>query len=934
MKVKSFVALDLETTGLDLKNDAIIEIGAIRFNLHRVEGEWETLIHPGRRIPPFITQLTGITEQMVINAPSIQDVILDLEHFIGNSPIVGHNVKFDAAFLRRYKICRLNDLIDTYDMASVMLPGASRYNLGALSEALSILQPVKHRALDDAKATRGIFLRLYEEILQLPLPILAEIVRLGEEIDWGGQIPFSLALQERHSETVNAQEVREVSRGALFSTQSDRPIAPLMPNPEPVKLDTEEVASILEPGGEFAHHFPEYEYRTQQVEMLRAITDALSDSHHLMVEAGTGVGKSIAYLIPAAMWAIKNNQRVIISTNTINLQDQLIHKDIPDLQAALKWNIRATVLKGRSNYICPRRLENMRRRGPNTPDEMRVFAKVLVWLQWTKTGDRGELNLNSPAERLAWMRLSAEDENCTAENCIKHTGGRCPYYQAHLAAQSAHIIIVNHALLLADVAANNRVLPEYNYLIIDEAHHLEDAVTDALSFHITQRDIERTIKELGGPTSGVLGWLLSATGSILDPSEYAALNQLVQRITDYAFQFDNLAREFFHSIDYFLSEQRDGRQIGKYPQQERILPATRKQPSWENVEIAWEETQQPLKLLLKNLANTVQGVGEIIDTMGEEDQDLFGALSGVLRDLNDINNNLDGLVFTPESDRVYWAEAQPNNNFLSLHAAPLHIGQMMERYLWHEKESVILTSATLTTAGKFDYMKGRLNAIDADEIALGSPFDFENSTLLYLVNDIPEPSDYRGHQNIIENCIISLSKAIGGRTLVLFTSYDQLRRTSKKITPVLSKENILTFVQGDGASPHVLLENFRTTDRAILLGTRSFWEGVDIPGDALSSVVIAKLPFDVPSDPIIAARSEMFEDSFYQYTLPEAILRFRQGFGRLIRTQYDRGIVVILDRRVLTKQYGRFFIESLPACTIQNGRLSDLPRLAQQWLNI
>jgi len=247
---------------------------------------------------------------------------------------------------------------------------------------------------------------------------------------------------------------------------------------------------------------------------------------------------------------------------------------------------------------------------------------------------------------------------------------------------------------------------------------------------------------------------------------------------------------------------------------------------------------------------------------------------------------------------------------------------------------VILTSATLTAAGEFDYLRGRLSAVDADELALGSPFDFETAALLYLVNDIPEPNDRNGHQRSIETGLIQVSKAAGGCTLALFTSYDQLKRTSQAISPVLAREDILVYEQGDGASPHTLLETFRNTERAVLLGTRAFWEGVDIPGDALSVLVIAKLPFNVPSDPIIAARSETFDDPFSQYSLPEAILRFRQGFGRLIRTQFDHGVVVVLDRRVLSKKYGRLFLDSLPTCTVKSGPLAGLSDATRRWLNL
>ncbi len=930
----SIVALDIETTGLDADKDAIIEVGAVRFKGHRVEAEWSTLLNPGRRIPPFITQLTGITDQMVLQAPTIRDVASELTNFVGNVPILGHNVRFDVGFLRKQGLFKGNTIMDTYEMASVLVPSAGRYNLGALTQSLGVPYPATHRALDDAQATRGVFLRLYEEALAMPLPLLAEIVRLAEGVEWPGYAPFRMALRERSKEVVSAKSVRHVYEGPLFSEKLPGAAAPLQPVNDPAPLDIEELTSVLEPGGIFAHHFPQFEHRPQQVEMLRAVTEALNEGRHLLVEAGTGTGKSMAYLIPAAMWAIQNKRRVVISTNTINLQDQLINKDIPDLCAALGVDLRAAVLKGRSNYLCPRRLESMRRHGPESGDETRVMGKVLNWLQTTRTGDRAEINLNGPAERQIWTRLSAEDEACTTENCVKRTGGACPFYRVRQAAQSAHILIVNHALLLSDVATGNRVLPEYEYLIVDEAHHLEDATTNALSYHVTLADIERLLKALGGPSGGLLGWVLSATQPVLAPSEFASVNFMVQRITDLAFRFEALARQFFASIDHFLREQREGGAPGFYAHQERILEATRAQPAWQEVELAWDEAGLALKPALELLAQLAQGLAEIQEALAEEDDELYGSLINLYRGVAEFYDNMNALIFEPSEEQIYWVEVHPNSYQPSLHAAPLHIGPLMQRHLWHEKQAVILTSATLTAAGEFDYLRGRLSAEDAYELALGSPFDYETAALLYLANDIPEPGDRNGHQRAIESSLIRLCKSTGGRTLVLFTSYDQLKRTSQAIAPVLAREDILVYEQGEGASPHTLLETFRTTQRSVLLGTRAFWEGVDIPGEALSVLVIAKLPFDVPSDPIVAARSETFDDPFNQYSLPEAILRFRQGFGRLIRTQYDRGVVAVLDRRVLTKKYGRLFLGSLPECTVKIGPLADLPRAATQWLNL
>ncbi|MFZ6027666.1 MAG: helicase C-terminal domain-containing protein [Chloroflexota bacterium] len=935
----SLVAFDLETTGLDPQTDTIIEIGAVRFNGRRVEAEFSTLINPGRPIPPFITQLTGITDQMVREAPPIRSVVSDLKAFIGDSTVLGHNVRFDLSFARKYGIAGLNDYVDTYEMASILLPSAERYNLGALGQKLGVPLPATHRALDDARVTRAIYQILFDELLKLPLHVLAEIVRLSDNVaDWGGYYAFYEALRTRSKEKIGAKQAREGFFGPLFDAQGKRGAPPLQANATLYTLDEDEVASILEHGGPFSRHFPQYEHRPQQVEMLRAVTNALNEGRHLMVEAGTGTGKSYAYLVPAALWAMENNARVVISTNTINLQEQLIQKDIPELRKALDIDLRAAVLKGRANYLCPRRMQNLIRRGPQSPDELRVLAKLLVWLQQGGSGDRAQINLNGPIEGDAWWRLSADDEACTSENCMKHTGGNCPFYRAKQAAQSAHIVIVNHALLLSDVAVGGRVLPEYDYVIIDEAHHIEDATTNALSFHATQGEFDRALRELGGSNAGALGRLLAALEGILSPSEFGSISQLVRHATDYAFNVENLSRDFFTAIDQFLAELREGKPVGLYAHQERILPATRALPAWTQVELAWDEAEKSLRPLIEILGQLLEGLAQLLnepsEALPEDIEEVLGNLSNLYRRVSELHDNLEGLVFKPKPDQIYWAEINPNGRRLALHAAPLHVGPLMEQHLWHQKTCVILTSATMTANNEFDYMRGRLYAADADELVLGSPFDYESAALLYIANDIPEPSDRHGHQRAIEHGLTQLCTATGGRTLVLFTSYDQLKRTAQAIGPALARHDIRVYEQGEGASASALLESFKNTERAVLLGTRSFWEGVDIPGEALSVLVITKLPFAVPSDPIVAARSETFEDAFNEYSLPEAILRFRQGFGRLIRTQSDHGIVAIFDRRVLTKRYGRMFIESLPGCTARQGPLSELPRQAVKWLNL
>ncbi len=928
--MRSIVSIDIETTGLSPDRDAIIEIGAVKFKGHRVEAEWSTLINPGRHIPEFITGLTGIGDAETRNAPRLADALPELEGFVEDAPIVGHNVRFDLGFLQRMGLFEYNDVIDTYELASVLMPTASRYNLGSLGKQLGILLPATHRALDDARVTMAAFNRLLEMARELPLEMVDEIVRLSEPIAWDANWLFQEVIRNQGKQGVQAKKLKKKDAGAWF----DESKYPPLDNPEkPIPLNVDEVASILEYGGPFSQFFASFEQRPEQVDMLRAVTNALSYGSHLMVEAGTGVGKSFAYLVPAALFALQNNTRVVVSTNTINLQDQLIQRDLPNLCQALNLDLRFSVLKGRSNYLCPRRLENLRHFGPRTVDEMRVLAKVMIWQMTNQNGDRSELNLTGPTEREVWVRMSAEDDACTTETCLKRTGGACPFHRAKTASQNAHVLVVNHALLLSDIATGSKVLPEYSHLIIDEGHHLESATTNALSFKLNQNDLERITKEIGGSTAGVLGHLLTETKDALRPSDFALLQKKVSHTTDMSFRIEQMNREFFNVVAEFARLQREGQPQSNYAWQLRVLPATRTLQYWEEVEIAWDSLGSTIQMLFHALEEIYTAVTELYNEGHDNLQDVMADISNVARRLGEAEANVSGMISKPNAAQVYWIEVQPNGNRLSLNAAPLSVGPLIEKYLWHEKQAVILTSATLTTHGEFQYLRNTLGADEADEMQLGSPYDYESAALLYIASDIPEPN-VNGYQQTLDRTIINTAKATGGRMLVLFTSYAALKKTSQAITGPLAREDIYVYEQGDGASPNALLESFKATERAVLLGTKSFWEGVDVPGESLSVVMLTKLPFDVPTDPLIAARSEMYEDSFQQYYLPEAILKFRQGFGRLIRTQSDRGVVAILDRRVLTKQYGRLFLESLPQCTARQGPATNLAREAGKWLGM
>jgi ATP-dependent DNA helicase DinG len=522
---QSLVTIDLETTGIDSTQDSVIEIGAVRFRGNRIESEFQTLVNPRRPIPNEVIELTGITNAMVASAPTLREVLPKLLMFVGNDAIVGHNVMFDLGFLRQAGIFNQNLPVDTFEVANVLLPNAPRYGLGTLVQFLGIPLPATHRALDDARATTALYQELYRRALALPLDVLADLVRLTEDVEWYGAWLFEEALRERRSEVLP----RITAQPALYQ-QPPIEGKPLLQREETHPLDLDDLTAVFNADGHFAHLFPQYEIRPQQIEMMQAVAQAFSEPHHLLVEAGTGTGKSMAYLVPAIHWATQNQQRVLISTNTINLQDQLVEKDLPNLQQGLGIDFQYALLKGRSNYLCPRRLEQLRNKRNHSADEVRFLGKLRIWMQHTTTGDRGELNLPLATDRDLWQKISAEDEHCTHESCAVRMAGTCPFYRARRAAERAHLLVVNHSLLLADIAAENRVLPEYRYLVIDEAHHLESATTDGLTFTARQVDFERLLRELGGANSGTLGSLLGSLANSIPPDAYAALTVLVDQI--------------------------------------------------------------------------------------------------------------------------------------------------------------------------------------------------------------------------------------------------------------------------------------------------------------------------------------------------------------------------------------------------------------------
>lgn len=973
-----YVALDLETTGLSADKDAIIEVGAVKYRDGEPIEFLDQLVNPGRPIPYEITLITGIRNEDVLGKPKWEQVAGPLQRFVGNAPIVAHNAAFDLGFLRQRGLFIENAGLDTWELASVLIPSRPSYSLSSLVAHFGIPSPEQHRAYNDAQATGQLFQILGEHAALLPRGVIAEILRLADilkasGVDWPLRTVFADAAGALSRPFAPATEAPPLEHVLPNCSLFDRWECgePLQPQRDPLPVDLGELAAMLGPGGVFSILYPGYEHRPQQVEIMCAVADAFNSQHHLMAEAGTGTGKSLAYLLPAIAHAVKNGERVVISTNTINLQDQLFKKDLPDLSAALQrtWGrrepFRAVLLKGRSNYLCTKRFAALRARGPATIDEMRGLARILCWLAQTKTGDQAELSLPWQGDRTVWAALSAASEGCSLERCGRELGGRCYFYRARKAAEAAHVIVVNHALLMADAATANNVLPEYHRLIVDEAHHLETAVTDQLSFRADGFTLNALFEVLfrrgagvGAGTeprdgnglrarTGLLGDISALLRAAVPQHIFTPLQRaLIETQGDVEAARSRLD-SFWQVIEEFVREVLPRGEREEYESRLRITSAVRAQPLWVDIEVAWDNLGALWVRLvdhLEALQTTLRAVVEAAQVPGftdkvgfaEELDRLAGELTGAFNKLSETADILEKWVMRPADNQVYWVEVQNGAQLPTkrpiLRMAPVHVGELVQENILFRNETVVLTSATLRTAGSFDYVRDRLGADAADFAYVGSPFDYKASTLLYLPTDLPEPNAPQ-FQAAVDQALIQLARALEGRTLALFTSYAQLRRSANAIGPALTQAKITTLSQAAGGSRHQMLETFKTNERMVLLGTRSFWEGVDVVGSALSALMIVRLPFAVPSDPVVAARSEILDDPFHQYQVPDAILRFRQGFGRLIRSKTDRGVVVVMDKRVTSKAYGKLFLESLPECTVMEAPLMNLGPAAKKWVD-
>jgi ATP-dependent DNA helicase DinG len=626
-----------------------------------------------------------------------------------------------------------------------------------------------------------------------------------------------------------------------------------------------------------------FEYRPQQQEMATAVARALEETHHLVVEAVTGVGKSLAYLIPAVHYALDHKRKAIISTHTINLQEQLLNKDIPIVQKLLKRPFEAALLKGRQNYLCPNRLERALQLQAElfNSTEQKELRQIKDWSQRTTEGTLSDLDFDP--DPVVWAQVCSEPHLCTPKTCGRDE--RCFYQEARKRVLAADLIVVNHTLffLLLEGAASNEerssgYLFPSDFVILDEAHTIESVAARHIGLSISQYGLRQALQRLYNPKTKK-GLFTLARDS--------------DAVRETAATFDSVD-QFFQALDS-VSNFRTGREY-------RV-----RQP-----DLVADTVTLPLARVQAAVVNVLKQI---------EDETLKSELQDMGRRIRDARYGIADFLQQKPENHVYWIERTGRvGQNLTLHAVPIDISAALNRLLFPEDRTCVMTSATLSVGrDDLEYFRKRVGAFEAEASRIGSPFDFELQMRLYVVRKMPDPRD-KEFEDALEKWILHFVEQTKGRAFVLFTSYRTMTNLADRMQTELEKR--YTFlVQGQGTSRTRLLEQFKRAKDGVLFGTDSFWTGVDVPGEALSNVIITRLPFAVPDHPLTEAKLEYIEsnggDPFAEYSLPEAILKLRQGVGRLIRTQTDQGIVVILDNRIISKSYGKAFLEALPRCPVE-----------------
>ncbi|MFB3225381.1 MULTISPECIES: ATP-dependent DNA helicase DinG [unclassified Exiguobacterium] len=932
---KKYVVVDLETTGHSIKaGDEMIEIGMAVVEDGQLTEQLSAFVRPTQPIPPFISQLTGITDKDVKDAETFDVIAPRVLSLLDGGVFVAHNVQFDLNFLNdaleeEGYLPYTGPVIDTVELARILLPTAESHALSHLSESLHLAHQEAHRAGSDASATAELLLELLKRLHTLPLETLKHLRRLSPRL-------FS-AIEEEIDHAIRLVGIEEDERFDRFrkiALKKRQTIERLSHPPilKPFGPFVDELNAVT-----FPRLFEGYEERRGQLEMMRHVYQSLDQETPLLVEAGTGTGKSLGYLVPAAHYALEHEVPIVVSTHTIQLQEQLFARDLPLLRQLFDTPVQIALLKGRSNYIDLRKFEFFLNDQEDVYNFTLAKAILLVWLTETETGDLEEVSLpGGAAQGNIGIKQLIQSDSQSQLGRFDPWYSRDFFQHAIRQAKDATIIVTNHALLFSDLQFEAGVLPKGSPLILDEAHQIEEVASHHFGLVFDGHTFDRLFRQLG----------------------YSSDKKLLHRLLDLSEEWDIAEMVEAHSetVDEALTtllEEADG--LLMIVQAYGLELASRKARREGMVSIrfkrldrsmrAVQESAKRVELVLRRLRQAIRAIHKLFhehrEQMSYRERSLVADLKAITAQIEEAELAIFETMLAPHDETVSWIETSVKNRKLTrVYTQPIDISERLRRDVF-SKRTCILTSATLTVSNKFQFIENRLglDAFETRRFVVPSPFGYADNVRLMIPTDLPLLQDVPLPEfaETIAEAILQIAEVTEGRMLVLFTSNDLLRLTHEATKPLLPDRFTLLSQGVTQGSRQRLMKQFKQLDACILFGTASFWEGVDIPGDDLSCLVIVRLPFAPPDQPIVQARSERIEklgkSSFFEYSLPQAIIRFKQGFGRLIRTTNDRGVVFVLDRRIETTRYGKRFVTSLPKVPVLSKPLDELTAELELFLN-
>lgn len=928
-----FVVVDLETTGNSpKKGDRIIQVGAVIIEDGRITGQYTSLVNPGQPIPAFIEELTGISDEMVNDAPAFSDIAKDMIEMLDGAFFVAHNVFFDLGFLQEELQNAgfegfYGHIIDTVELSRILFPTADGYKLSDLAAREGISHDRPHQADSDAYVTAELLLIMLSRLNEFPHTTVKSLCKLSAGLKSDLYMLFDEALQRKERELEELPQDLEIMRGIalkrpfqLVKTDHKSPAYP---------YGREEKQNLL------AKALATFEVRNGQLEMMDQIFGAFEDGRHAMIEAGTGIGKTLAYLVPAVFFSKIYRKTIVVSTFTTQLQHQLLVNDLPKLRAMFDFPIKAVLLKGRNHYINLARFEQSLKEEDDNYDTTLSKMQIIVWLTETETGDIDELNLSSGG-MIYWNKIKNGESTFIQ---AKHWDAWDFYLRARKEAENADLVITNHSMLLSDLNSEGSYLPEYEYAVLDEAHQFEKVAGRYFGKSLDYLSVRLLLNQLGQYEQGHLFHKLEKL--LVRLGAGASFNEHTYKLNEIISGLQYETDQLFKAASLFVKRKKINPSIKNRIQIR--LPDRVEGREWQALYASAERFSFMLRDVVIAIEQRFSLVEKYRNQLNQEEKLFLEELFILKEELASARRTARDLILDRNGKNLRWIETDLRavQNFTTISGRPVDISDHLKERFFEAKSSVVLTSATLTVEDSFKYIKQELGIGDMPliEVKIPSPFHYQEQVELIVPDDLPEIKTVIEDEYIaaITEHIISIAEATEGRMLTLFTSHDMLRKTYELIKESGLLEDFALIAQGITAgSRSRLTRNFQRFDKAILFGTSSFWEGVDIPGEDLSCLIIVRLPFSPPGEPLTEAKCEHIRqrggNPFSEYSLPEAVLRFKQGFGRLVRTSTDKGIVFVFDRRVLTTSYGRAFLQSIPPVPVRKASIDKIIPFIQRWL--